>query len=109
MPKTRVGSVSETRTTLSTKPRWIGSKRTPIPIDCCRQGAISSQRIICSGGRPEPRFAQNDYEDLFSKNSPSLAVALNWGIGSSCLKAEVKALDRVQIVRGWNSSYCGSK
>ena len=44
-----------------------------------------------------------------SRKAPSLAVALNWGIGSSSLNAEVKAFVRLQIVRGWNSGYCGSK
>jgi hypothetical protein len=33
---------------------------------------------------------------------------LNCGIGSSSLKAEVKAFDRLQIVRDRNSSYFGS-
>jgi hypothetical protein len=36
-------------------------------------------------------------------------VALNYGIGSSCLNAEVKAFDKFQRFRGVNSSYCGSK
>jgi len=35
-----------------------------------------------------------------SRNPASLAVARNWGIGSSCLNAEVKALLRLHIVRG---------
>jgi hypothetical protein len=43
-----------------------------------------------------------------SRNSPGLAVALNCRIGSRCLKADVKAFDRLQIVRDRNSSYCGS-
>jgi hypothetical protein len=37
------------------------------------------------------------------------AVALNCGMGSSFLKALVDALDKLHIVRGENSSYCGSK
>jgi len=41
--------------------------------------------------------------------APSLAVALNCGMGSSSLNAEVNALERLQIVRGWNSSHFGSK
>jgi hypothetical protein len=36
-------------------------------------------------------------------------VALNCGIGSSFLNAEVNALERLQMVRGRNSSYFGSK
>src|SRR5215472_5822999 len=36
-------------------------------------------------------------------------ASLNCGIGSSALNAEVKALDRLQIVRDLNSSYVGSK
>jgi hypothetical protein len=44
-----------------------------------------------------------------SRNPASLAVARNGGIGSNCLNADVKALDRLQSVRGWNSSCCGEK
>jgi hypothetical protein len=44
-----------------------------------------------------------------SRNSPSLAVALNCGMGSSSLNADVNGFERLQIVRGWNSSYLGSK
>jgi hypothetical protein len=47
-------------------------------------------------------------ENRASRYSPSLAVALNWGTGSSSLKAEVKAFERLHIVRGRNSSYFGS-
>jgi hypothetical protein len=54
-------------------------------------------------------IGQNDCENLVSKNSPSLAVALNCGIGSSSLNADVKAFERLQIVRAQNSSYFGSK
>lgn len=43
------------------------------------------------------------------RKPPSLAVARNCGIGSSSLNAEVKALDRLHIVLGWNSSCCGLK
>ena len=42
-----------------------------------------------------------------SRNDASFAVALNCGIGSSSLKADVKAFDRLQIVRDRNSSYLG--
>jgi hypothetical protein len=52
---------------------------------------------------------QKACENLASKNSPSFAVALNWGIGSSSLKADVNAFDRLQIVLDRNSSYFGSK
>jgi hypothetical protein len=52
---------------------------------------------------------QNACENLASQNSPSFAVALNWGIGSSSLKADVNAFDRLQIVLDRNSSYYGSK
>jgi hypothetical protein len=56
-----------------------------------------------------PKHGQNDCENRASRNSPSFAVARNWGIGSSCLNAEVKAFDKLQIVRARNSSYFGSK
>ena len=45
----------------------------------------------------------------YEANPPNFAVALNRGIGLSSLKADVKALDRLQIVLGLNSSYFGSK
>jgi hypothetical protein len=37
------------------------------------------------------------------RNPASLALALYCGIGSSCLKADVKALDKLHIVREANS------
>ena len=55
------------------------------------------------------RLRQNHCENRASKNSPSLAVALNWGMGSSSLNADVNAFERLQIVRARNSSYAGSK
>ena len=44
-----------------------------------------------------------------SRNGASFAVALNCGIGSSSLKADVKAFARLHCVRGAKSSICGSK
>jgi hypothetical protein len=44
-----------------------------------------------------------------SRNLPSRAAARNCGIGSSSLNADVNAFDRLHMVRGWNSSCCGSK
>ena len=35
-----------------------------------------------------------------SRNLPNLAVARNWGIGSSALNADVNAFDRLHMVRG---------
>jgi Zinc-binding dehydrogenase len=65
--------------------------------------------LVGTGGpAPAPPQDQNDCEKRRSRNSPSLAVALNWGIGSSSWKAEVKALERLQIVRDRNSLYFGS-
>lgn len=58
--------------------------------------------------RPVPPLTQNDCENRLSGNSPSFAVALNCGMGSSSLNADVNALERLQIVRGRNSSYFGS-
>ena len=42
--------------------------------------------------------------ELRSRNSPSLAVALNCGMGSSSLNAEVNAFERLQTVRALYSS-----
>ena len=39
----------------------------------------------------------------------AFAVALNCGMASSSLKADVKAFDRLRIVRDGNSSYFDSK
>ena len=54
-------------------------------------------------------LAQKDCENRASRNPPSFAVALNCGMGSSPLNAEVNASERLQIVRERNSSYFGSK
>jgi hypothetical protein len=52
------------------------------------------------GGGPAHRSTdQSDCEKRASRNSPSLAVVLNCGIGSSSLNADANALDRLQIVR----------
>jgi hypothetical protein len=61
------------------------------------------------GGRlTRPRLKTTERTG-FPRNSPNLAVALNCGMGSSSLNAEVNALERLQIVRDRNSSYLGSK
>src|SRR5258708_7759394 len=62
-----------------------------------------------TGGPAGAARRQNDFENCASRNSPNLAVALNCGMGSSSLNAEVNAFERLQIVRGRNSSYFGSK
>jgi hypothetical protein len=76
------------------------------PQEKINGGVTSRLRAAARPARPLP---QNDWENRVSRNSPSLAVALNCGIGSNSLNAEVKALERLQIVRGRNSSYLGSK
>ena len=65
-------------------------------------------RGVVGAARPVPPKSWNDSENGVSRNSPNLAVALNCGIGSSSLNAEVNAFERLHIVRGWNSSYVGS-
>jgi hypothetical protein len=39
---------------------------------------------------------------MVARNGASFAVALKRGTGSSSLKAEVTAFERLHIVRGWN-------
>src|SRR5215831_16816609 len=53
--------------------------------------------------------AYKDCENRDSRNSPNFPVALNCGMGSSSLNAEVNAFDKLQIVRDRNSSYFASK
>jgi hypothetical protein len=65
----------------------------------------SAARRLCA----RVQFAHAACENLVSKNSPRFTVALNCGIGSSSLKADVKALEKLQIVRRRNSLYFGSK
>src|ERR1700731_2308855 len=71
--------------------------------------------LKCGGGglgQPAATAAavlQNFRASRSSRNAPSFAVALNCGIGSSSLNADVNALDRLHMVRGRNSSYCGSE
>ena len=57
---------------------------------------------------PSVRPASHDSR-ADSRKPASLAVALYCGIGSSSLKALVKAFDRLHMVRGWKSSNCGWK
>jgi hypothetical protein len=78
----------------------VGYRATP----ACQKGAKKARR---SGGKTP--LAQNDRANRASRNSPNFAVALNCGIGSSALNAEVNAFEELQIVRGRNSSYFGSK
>src|SRR5260370_13710604 len=73
---------------------------------CACHGQRECKKI---GGPAGAARRQNDWENRASRNSPSLAVALNCGMGSSSLNAEVNAFERLQIVRGRNSSYFGSK
>src|SRR5260370_6790573 len=58
---------------------------------------VEEKKEIRCGDRPESPLGQNDCENRVSINSPSFAVALNWGMGSSSLKTDVKAFDRLQI------------
>jgi hypothetical protein len=53
---------------------------------CDQEDSAAPARVYRrSGDRRRPRV-----KNRASRNSPSLAVALNWGIGSSSLNAEVK-------------------
>ena len=59
-----------------------------------------------SAVRPAPPcFLKTACENPPFKNSPSSAVALSCGMGSSYLNADVNAFERLQIVRGRNPSY----
>lgn len=44
------------------------------------------------------------FQAIPERKAPSLAVALNCGMGSSSLKADVKAFERLHMVRGAKSS-----
>jgi hypothetical protein len=75
------------------------------------QARLDAERVIKRIGGPvgTAMLPQKACEKRASRNSPSFAVALKCGMGSSSLNAEVNAFDRLQIVRGLNSSYRGSK
>ena len=75
----------------------------------CAPGTRASLRYRGPGRRYDPPQRKPGHGHECFKNPANLAVALNCGIGSSVLKADVKALDRLQSVRGWNSSCCGEK
>lgn len=62
---------------------------------------------IQNDGHPE--WSQGGYVGNWARHSPNLAVALNCGMGSSFLNALVNAFDKLHIVRGENSGYCGSR
>ena len=55
-----------------------------------------------AAGRSAP-WTRTTVENRSSRNSPSFAVALNCGIGSSSSKVDVKAFERLQIVLGRSS------
>jgi hypothetical protein len=55
-------------------------------------------------GRRNAAVFWNDWENRASRNSPSLAVALNCGMGSSSLNAEMNAFERPQIVCDGNQN-----
>lgn len=57
--------------------------------------------------QPSPILVSDQHSRLM--NAPNFAVVLNCGIGSSSLNAEVKAFERLHIVRDANSGYGGSK
>jgi hypothetical protein len=57
---------------------------------------------------PERNPLRN-YAVSWLRNSPSLAVALNFGMGSSFLNALVNAFAKLHMVRAENSGYSGSK
>ena len=63
---------------------------------------ITNAVVLESAGAP-------GYAGSWARKPPSLAVALNCGTGSSFLKALVKAFDKLHMVRGENSGYCGPK
>ena len=69
-----------------------------------RTNAARQRKVNRLGGAcPGPTLLQNNWENRASRNSPNFSVALNCGIGSSSLNAEVNAFDKLQIVRGLNS------
>jgi hypothetical protein len=79
-------------------------------------GSVRSLRLpIFSNGtrqghnfRTVRRYLGERYEGRTDcRNPASFAVALYWGIGSSSLKALVKAFERLHMVRAWNSSCTG--
>ena len=71
---------------------------------CGQFTAVVSIGSLRSRGLHPERGDPWHYCDSWDRNAPSLAVALNWGMGSSSLNAEVNAFDRLQIVRERNSS-----
>jgi hypothetical protein len=66
---------------------------------------LQFRECSCRGHNPAQHKARQFHGR--SRNPASLAVARNCGIGSSCLNAEVKALDALDSVRGWRSSCRG--
>jgi len=65
-----------------------GKRRLPRNA-CLSKGRKKKARR--SGGKAP--LAQNDWANRASRNSPNFAVALNCGIGSSALNAEVNAFE----------------
>jgi hypothetical protein len=51
---------------------------------------VTAQSSYSGDSTAAATHRQNDCENRASRNSPSFAVVLNWRIGSSSLKADVK-------------------
>ena len=77
----------------------VGAEKRPTGWSIGETSDVSSDRPA----------SQNDCEKRISRNSPKVAVALNCGMAPSSLNADVNAFERLQIVRGRNSSHFGSK
>jgi hypothetical protein len=73
------------------------------------RGLRRLSQSVQSAGRCDNPAGWKSRAHAAPKNPASLAVARYCGIGSSSLNAEVKALERLHIVRGLNSSCCGLK
>ena len=74
-----------------------------VRFDCNKDG---QGRLVIIAPIPAPIAVGNGRAQFLTvaNNSPSLAVVLNCGIGSSSLNAKVKAFERLQKVWGLKTS-----
>jgi hypothetical protein len=93
--------------TTSENVRTVGAAKRTIPHE--RPMAGTDPRAPVRSVKLEVMVPHDHSARVASRNRPSLAVARNCGMGSSSLNADVKAFDRLHMVRDSNSGCCGVK
>ena len=102
----RVGRTTFERSTALSSFAMVRSDRTIFlgRVDCSKQGLLVGKGDPDQNSPRARTIIRTGPLSLGLGIHPSLDVALNCGTGSSSLHAEMNTLERLQIVRGRNSS-----